>query len=90
MPLNRARPVSRRRCATRSKGSYAAGARNRFSAQSPEKPGAKCGALVCRERRELRTTVACCDGLGSDLSANLTAELFVSRLLQLERCGVFR
>lgn len=58
------------------------------SAQSPKKPGAPCGDLVRWERRELWTTVACCDGLGSEIKANLTAELFVSRLLELERCGV--
>lgn len=58
------------------------------SAQSSKKPGAPCGDVIHWERREPWTTVVCCDGLGSGITANLTSHLFVSRLFELERCGV--
>lgn len=55
--------------------------------QSPKQPASPCGDVVEYQRTPMATTIACCDGLGSGIKANIAATLCASRLFELTRRG---
>lgn len=55
--------------------------------QTPKRPDWPCGDVVACNRSEAATTLVCADGIGSGIHAHITAELCVSRLLELLRLG---
>ncbi len=55
--------------------------------QSPMKPGAPCGDVARWERAASGTLLAFADGLGKGIKANVTAEMFLARLMELCRRG---